>query len=128
MAKKRPTEPAPPTKLAVTKQQATEQISARIEKGREIRQLPLNSYEELEHARTIHSKWSKYNSELLTRLFTTKEIANEYSWSTGSVSFYEPEFYEEVEQLSSTLRSEIESLESIIERLDLIPEVDIQPA
>ncbi|MDQ3907196.1 MAG: nucleotide-binding protein [Acidobacteriota bacterium] len=122
MPRKQTSEPPSPPTLLVPRHQAANRIGSQLEKGHEIDRLAINSYVDLRQAEDEHSKWTKYNNELLTRLFSTKAIANEYSWSGSSISYRDPDLSQEVDTFKNTLHGELRCLESILERLELIPE------
>ncbi|MYE88678.1 DNA-binding protein [Candidatus Poribacteria bacterium] len=70
-------------KLLVSREEAYQKIQVQIEKGQQLRDqrldYRLDSYEELEEARTESKKWSRYNEILFTRLFDKTSITeNDY--------------------------------------------------
>jgi hypothetical protein len=71
--------------------------------------------------RAEKSKWSDYNHELLKQMFTTDELANEYSFfgfATGSVN---AGWRTRLDELRSDIDLSVGRLESIRERLELLP-------
>ncbi len=122
MAKKKTQESTSPPNLIVSRTEAEEKIRAQIEKGREIRKLPINSQVDLEKAQADQSKWSAYNTELLTRLFDNRSIAEEYGRFFGAIIPMNPSFNWRVNVFSKHIDDNITRLESILERLPLIPE------
>ena len=72
-----------------------------------------------------YAKWDEYNKELLSRLFSSQAVATEYSQAGGSIRVVSimnyPSPSDEFERRLKTLISKIKKLESIKERLELIP-------
>ena len=108
--------------LVVPRPEAKDRIEKQIEKGIAIRDLPISSEEDLQRARAEHSKWSEYNTELLTRLFDNKSIADEYNRSYIAVVSPNSSFSWEVSDFREDVQDNITRLEAILERLELIPE------
>ena len=118
MRKKRRGEPGSSPNLLVQKEEAAQTIKAQIEKGNEIRNLCIDSEEDLETAQRKESKWSRYNIELLTRLFDNLFLAEEYQ--VGVSLPLEDIFEDQVERFRKDVADRITKLESILERLDLM--------
>jgi len=72
--------------LRVPRTEAADKITIQIQKGLEIRNTRINSPETLEEARTERSKWRKYTTELLKRLFDTSSYADESTPVSASLS------------------------------------------
>lgn len=111
--------------LLETREDAKQKIASRIEKGIELYNQIIHNQSMLTNARHLRDKWSEYNSELLSRLFDNESIANEYDSAgrgLGIVYFAEKSFADTVETFKDGLTDKINKLESIHERLDLIPE------
>jgi predicted nucleotide-binding protein len=118
MAKKK-TEPPTTTELVVELSDADTQLRDRVEKGRTLLEKRPTSSDELDALRQQYYTWDEYNTALLGRLFSTPELAQEYSyWGIGvvggptSLAMDTREFVEDV-------TSKVRRLESIIERLPL---------
>lgn len=112
-----------PPNLVVPRSEAKDRIGKQIEKGIAIRDLPIPSEGDLGQARAERSKWSEYNTELLTRLFDNKSIADEYNRFYGAVVPMNPSFSWEVNDFREGVQDSITRLEAILERLELIPEL-----
>lgn len=125
MARKQIPESLPPPKLVVSRQEAASRINAQIEKGIAIRDVSIQSEQDLDKAQADKTKWKQFNIELLTRLFDNLSIANEFNKSFVYVA--PDHWWESAEILQRHIGKHITTLESIAERLDLIPEVVIQP-
>lgn len=118
--------PAPsvhvPMELAVTRDEAKLRLQGRIEKGMELKSRQVNTRESFEELNNNYSKWDSFNSELLRRIFTTDEAAKEYDyWGVISVSMYEESLGEKIAGTYKDIDKKIHRLDSIIERLELIP-------
>ncbi|MBI4788217.1 MAG: nucleotide-binding protein [Chloroflexi bacterium] len=113
-----------PLTLAVSKGEAEAKMQARLEKGREIRNSSIDSRETLLAARAAEDKWSDYNRELLKYLFKNDDIAGEYAlgygpvWGIGNLNSDVRTFREYMDEY-------INRLESIFERIELIPEPQV---
>ncbi len=114
---------APPLRpsLVVSREDAAEKFMDRIERGRELLERDIGSWEQLEAVRKDYSKWSDYNDELLRRLFSSGMFADEYSAFYGAVINTSPTLCEETSDLRRDIQDKIHRLESIHERLELIP-------
>ena len=68
-------------------------------------------------------KWNDFNKELLGRIFTTHELSKEYSrWIGAAVlSMHEPSLGEKISNLHKKIDNKIHRIDSITERLELIP-------
>lgn len=111
-----------PVELTVSREDAKSRLQDRIEKGLEIKKVQISSREALEVAKNEFSKWDSFNSELLKRLFTTDELATEYDyWGGGVMLFSEPSLGEKIANLYKDIDKKIHRIDSIIERLELIP-------
>ena len=142
MARKRqPTEPKRAT-LQMSRSEAEARIREQIEKGQKLPELRIGNSAELEQARNEKRKWSDFNAELLRRIVDTDELVNDYyPPAYASVSWGEPTpfaakgdratawlggepapFAAKVEEFYSDVNGYITRLESILGRLELIPE------
>jgi predicted nucleotide-binding protein len=108
--------------LLVTRKEAAEKIKTQIEKGHEIRDLNINTEDDLKNARSKKYKWSKYNLELLKHMFSNTTIADEYNRFYGvAISVYDT-FTIKVKNFKEDTDESITRLESILERLEIISE------
>jgi len=122
MARK-PNAPAPqtPPELVVSREDAEAKIQDRLEKGNELLTRHISAWEQLEAARKDYYTWSDYNKELLKRLFTNETLAQEYEGIYFGVVGGTPTLAEEVRDFRGDVDIKIRRLESIKERLELIP-------
>ncbi len=116
------TEELPPPNLTEPREIARNKIQAQIDKGQQIRAMEIRSQEQLEQVRAERSKWSKYNTELLTRLFDNTAMADEYDRYYGGVVFMNPTLGDKIRDFGKDMQDSITRLEAIRDRLDLIPE------
>lgn len=87
-----------------------------------LREREIQSVEQLEACTNDYYRWNSYNAEPLKQLFTTSKFADEYSWwGVASVSMYESSPQEKLEELHKDISGKIHRLESIRDRLELIP-------
>jgi hypothetical protein len=69
------------------------------------------------------SKWDLFNNELLKRLFTTEELASEYSfWGAMAISLREPSLGEKIAEIYKDIDKKIHRIDSIIDRLTNPPD------
>lgn len=117
------TEPKLPTELLISRDDAKSRLQERIQKGLEIKQDQINSREALDSTKNEYSKWNSFNTELLKRIFSTEELADEYShWiGIGVIAMREPSLGEKIADLYKDIDQKIHRIDSIIERLELIP-------
>lgn len=124
MVRKRAQEAPPPDpELVVPHDDAERRISERIEKGRAILDREFRVVADVATARDEYWKWSSYNGDMLKRLFTTSTFADEYSWFGGAVVSMNPTPQEQLDELKRDVSEKIRRLESIRERLELVPSV-----
>ena len=109
-------------KLLVSRKEASDRVSARVEKGKEIRKIPFNSIEDYHQAEAEKNKWHRLNIELLTQLFNTDSIAKQYQSSGFLDSFVTPKLHNMRSWYIKSMDKKIKELEFIRERLDLASE------
>jgi hypothetical protein len=126
MAKRPPPVPAdkPKTELLISGAEARSKLEDRIAKGRGLRSSLPRNQPDFGQLRADVVSWRKYNYELLKQLFSTQELATEYSRSVDHgpmVVSYDGRGRDELGILRKSLDAEIGCLVSIIERLELYP-------
>lgn len=129
MAKKAspPTEKPSPPSLKEPRASAAQKIQVQIDRGGQIRNKEVRSKDELEEARSELSKWSKYNAELLLRLFDSSSMADEYNAFYGGTVNLNPTLPQMIDDFRDEVDDGINRLEAIRDRLDLIPELLANP-
>jgi len=112
-----------PLELLVSQEEAKAKLAERIDKGKEIKSIQINSGQDFDATKKVYHKWDDFNTELLKRQFSTEELAHEYSrWIGGVISsIYELSLVEEVRAFHKDIDEKIHRLDSIIERIELIP-------
>jgi len=113
--------------IRLSRKHAKEFVETQIRKGNEIRALVVNTEEDLEIALARKYKWEKYNSDLLNGLFTNDLLSNEFNRAIATMIGYS-RFDDRVEQFRQLVRAGITCLESILERLEILPELADQVA
>src|SRR2546423_10811456 len=118
--KKEPVSQVPELKLS--RDEATAKLNERIQKGRQLRERRPATMPDLDAFESDYKKWNSYNTELLKQLFTTESFAEEYSW-WGAVAIRgrRPTPEERVRDVEQEYDEKLQRLESIVERLELIP-------
>lgn len=123
MAKKTmPQPPTPDPELQVTREEAAQKIGVRIALGEELFARQVSNMEQLDAAENEYRRWNSYNAEMLKRLFTTHKFEEEYSWwGVMAVSMYDKSPAEKVKEHKNEIREKIHRLESVRDRLELVP-------
>ncbi|MGZ5234518.1 MAG: hypothetical protein ACXWC3_31290, partial [Burkholderiales bacterium] len=114
--------PKQPPELLVSRDDAKARLQERIEKGLELKQRRVDTREAYENLSNDFSKWDAFNNELLKRLFTTDELAKEYSfWGVMAIAMGERSLGEKIAEIYKDVDNKIHRIDSIIDRLELIP-------
>lgn len=128
MGKRKKNDNTQKTLLTMSKKDAEERLNKQIEMGNQIRNSQPRFEKEINDLENQENIWSEFNFELLKRMFNTTEIAEEYrhAYSGGQVVPYDPFGGSSFPVMKRNFYSRIETkqnkLESIKERLELIPE------
>jgi predicted nucleotide-binding protein len=126
MAKRKTTttEEQPRPVLVIPKEHASDQIEDQLIKGRRIQEAQITNQQQLEEMRTKKTKWVRFTTELLSRLFSNDSIAEEFSTANRRAFAFSgyPTLQDDIESLMTDMKYYMTSLESIHERLALIPE------
>jgi len=118
----KPQAPQAPLELLVSRDEAKARLQERIEKGLELKQRRVDTRDAFDTLSNDYSKWDAFNSELLKRIFTNDELAKEYDfWGAMAISMREPSLGEKIADVYKDVDKKIHRLDSIIERLELIP-------
>ncbi len=125
MAKRKGESPQSAPNLIVPKEEALQKIKNLIEQGKSILEKEITSKEQFEELDSLKSKWASFCNELLSRYFDNSKYADEFNFAgLTSVAVAwggPPPLSRKVERMRDSLKSKIEKLESISERLELIP-------
>lgn len=116
-------EPKLTNELRIPRDEAKVKLQDRIKKGHEIKGFQINSSESINIAEKEYSKWSSYNIELLKQIFTSEELSLEYQHCNFIAFSISDENYlnEAISKYYKYIDQEIHIIDSIIERLELIP-------
>lgn len=118
-----PEVPFAPAKLLVPRAELAEQLEERLQKGRDLAERPINSAPELDQAWNDRQRWSAYNTEVLTRSFDNRSVADDYNWSPGfGIATLNPPLGQRIADYRDAQRARVNRLQSIVERLPLIEE------
>jgi predicted nucleotide-binding protein len=124
MVSRRPPPQQPERKLELLKsvEHARAKLDERIEMAKTFLADTVVSEERaLESAKNYYYNWTEYNGQLLKTLFSTDEIETGYNFfGPGSVSI-NASFAERASSFYSDFKEKIRRLESIRERLEVIP-------
>lgn len=110
--------------LVVSRADAHRKIEERIAFGKEIQGRNFSSVAELDSAQNDRTKWTQYNSEYLRRAFNDESFGVSYDKVSGwGTLLINPSFGERVSSFRDGMERKITSLQSLLERLELIPEL-----
>ncbi len=121
MAKDRIEEQSNP-ELLVTREEAKNLLTDRINKGKKLLDAIIQSPPALEAEKNKYSNWSKYNSQLISNIFSTTKIEEEYHSKIRFVLISPSSFTEEIRDYFYDIKEKNNILESIVERIELFNE------
>ncbi len=110
-----------PDALKTSGESARKLLDECINRGRQLIAQPPQSEGQLDGASDLERKWQDYAKQALTSLFTTNATAVEFANAYSGPSFVNPSLGQEVDVLLRRVRARVNCLESIRDRLDLIP-------
>lgn len=109
--------------LLVPRATVEEKLKERIEKGKSLQMRDVRTERDLTEARAEQRKWHEYNIDYLARCFDSRSISNSYAQQQGlGLTFIDHSLNQRLEVFRDRVRDQINRLESILERLELIPE------
>ena len=111
-------------KLTISRKGAVEKIENRIADGKQLKEINIIDRPSLEKAEAKRRRWSQYNKEMLLRMFSDSSIADEYDHFRAVFYPINPSFELLVNDFEEDVDDFINRLESIKDRLELIPEHD----
>lgn len=127
MARGKSEGPLPPPNLTVSKEEALQKLNKLIEQGKSYYEKEIKSREDYEQIDSLVSRWSSYCKDMLSRYFDNKLYADEFEYAglSGGVVIDVwgggPSLSDEIKTVKDELIGRIQKLESISERLELIP-------
>jgi len=129
MTKKSTTEDARrDSHLTVPQVEVRAKLEERVASGREMLERSISSQPELEQLWRDYLIWNDYNAEFLSRIVDSDVLRSEYSDSIGIVVGYaHPSFEEVLEDRHDYIERNLTTLQSIMARLELMPE-RLEPA
>ena len=113
----------PVTSLIIPRTEAESKIYDSVTSGNKLLELSIYDEKDLEAAKAQRKKWNDYNEELLRRLFNSEVILEDYNrFSMPDLSTMKASWAEKISSFYEGISNKIEALESIIRRLEFIPE------
>ena len=119
-------EPTPLPKLVVPRKEAAQRIEELIERGEEISRMEFRIEEDLDLAHSERRIWKDYSILSLKQLFDIPSLAEEFESYSGPISMH-PSFSRKVTQFRESMDGHITRLDSILNRLELLPELEGKP-
>ncbi|MFI0400737.1 MAG: hypothetical protein ACH34X_16740 [Thiolinea sp.] len=110
--------------LRVPREEANQKIAERIKIGYSLLSVPIKNEESLSAEKDQYHTWDDYNVELLSRVFSSESMSEEYSRAEFSIWSSTQTFSDDVKDYKNDVKAKIRYLSSIIERLDLITEAN----
>ena len=107
--------------LIVPKEEAAQRIQERIDIGNEIRNRDIHTGTDLDTAKADKKIWDDYNILMLRQLFDSRSFAEEYEDAHGPLVMVST-LQDSVGVFVQWMDSSITALNSILHRLELIPE------
>lgn len=111
-----------PALLAKPREEVRAMLLARIEIGNDLSNTRNSGgFEDIKNS---YTRWDQFNIEFLRRAFTSEEYADQYKYfvGIGIMVIGGRSEYDKVNEFYETLRTRVERLRSIADRLDLIDE------
>jgi predicted nucleotide-binding protein len=109
--------------LLMSRNDVAQALRSRIDKGRTIQNTNVQSIEQLDGLRAEQNKWNDYNIEYLSRSFDVSSISKSHSNLSGwGALVMNASRNQRVRSFKDGIGKQINSFESILERLELIPE------
>lgn len=111
------------TNLIIPRTEAESKIYDRVTSGNNLLELSIYDEKDLEAAKAQRKKWNEVNEALLRRLFNSEVILEDYNRSSmPDPSEMKASWAEKISSFYEGISNKIEALESIIRRLEFIPE------
>jgi predicted nucleotide-binding protein len=122
----KPEQPKRNPSLVVSRSKAEEKIKVQIDKGNELKNRQFGAMPQLVEARSDKKKWKSYSSELLSRLFDDTSLSEKFDDSDRHGAYFigDTSFADKVQDFKGDMQLCINNLESLYERLELIPELN----
>lgn len=121
MSSKRPSQPSLPS-LRVSREQATREIKEQVTKGRRLTNRSTRSIDETNKLQVSVHKWVTYNKEMLLRFFDSSSLSKQFERACQQDLGRNPSWRDYARGSRDCLIDGSLFLETIVERLKLIPE------
>jgi len=108
--------------LQMPRAEVESRLNVQIKKGRALLAREIATKSELESARKDMWAWSEYNEDLLSRIVDTDELRKSYASCLFIGLMGRTTLREDVDEYRRDVRHYLDHLESILGRLELIPE------
>jgi len=113
----------PVTSLNIPRTDAESKIYDRVTSGNKLLGLSIHNEKDLEAAKAKRKKWNDSNEALLRRLFSSEVVLENYNRSSMlDPSVMKASWAQKISSFYEGISNKIEALESIIKRLEFIPE------
>ncbi len=101
-------------------EEAASLVGEQLERGRSIRDRHIQDRSTLGSAHSDYSTWVEYNRELLRRILSTTEVADDFGRSARMIYTLGPSsLREDLDEFRGDVETHLRRLESILERLPL---------
>ncbi|MCT7621936.1 nucleotide-binding protein [Aliarcobacter butzleri] len=110
-----------PSELKISKEEADLRLKERIEKGKELLNIKITSELHLDEAKKEYRKWNDYNFEYLRRIFSTDEEATKYNRPLHYAFVLDSNLGRDIRDFFDDIKEKIHRIDSLVERIDLIP-------
>lgn len=110
-----------PRRLTVSVEVARSKIRRQIEEGQALVDSVVQSEQDFDRLKEESTIWYNYTRELLSTLFTTAELANEFTSALGGAYSMRPTFEQRVGYKKDFVRKHLVRLKSIDKKLELYP-------
>lgn len=107
--------------LVISHKEAEQKIQDRINSGNDHYNRQISSEKEYDELVADIKRWSKYNHELLVRIFSNESVAEEYSRSFGGSFLMNQSWRYWLDKEKESIADKVNRLKAIKERLELIP-------
>ncbi|MDR3445046.1 MULTISPECIES: nucleotide-binding protein [unclassified Dyella] len=115
---------ARPTTLLLPRAEVESKLQDRIKQGNEMLATTLRTPADLAEIQSKRTLWNDYNIELLKRCFDPYTLSDEYNAISlyGGFVLMDPSFAQRVDAFRRGVQGKVTNIESIIGRLELLPE------
>jgi predicted nucleotide-binding protein len=110
-----------PSELKISKEEAALRLKERIEKGKELLNIKITNELHLDEAKKEYRKWNDYNFEYLRRIFSTDEEATKYNRPLHYAFALDSNLGRDIRDFFDDIKEKIHRIDSLVERIDLIP-------